>query len=45
MVTSRIARWLLLLQEFDFKIVYKLSKVHFILDHMSKISHGEPVED
>jgi len=40
-VTSRIARWLLLLQEFDFKVVYKPSRFHFLLDHLSKISHGE----
>ncbi len=44
MVTCRIARWLLLLQEFDFKVVFKPSKVHFLQDHMSKINHGEPIK-
>jgi len=33
LVTSRIAKWLLLLQEFDFKMVYKLGQIHFVLDH------------
>jgi hypothetical protein len=44
MVTSQIARWLLLLQEFDFKVVYKLNKVHFLSNHLSRINHGEPAE-
>jgi hypothetical protein len=43
MVTGRIARWLLFLQEFDFKVVYKPSRIHFVLDHLSQISHGELV--
>jgi hypothetical protein len=30
-----------MLQEFDFKVVYKLNQVHFLLDHLSKINHGE----
>ncbi len=30
-----------MLQEFDFKIVYKPSRFHFLLDHLPKISHGE----
>jgi len=36
--------WLLLLQKIDFKVVYKLGRVHFLLDHLSRISHGELVE-
>ncbi len=40
-VTSQIARWFLLLQEFDFKVVYKPSRIHFVLDHLSQIGHGE----
>ncbi len=44
MVTSQIARWLLLLQEFDFKVVYKPSKIHFLPNHLSRISHGGPAE-
>jgi len=42
--TGQIAKWLLLLQKFNFKVVYKLSQVHFLLDHMSKICHGEPTK-
>jgi hypothetical protein len=34
----------LLLQKFNFKVVYKPGQVHFLLDHMSKISHGEPTK-
>jgi hypothetical protein len=48
MVRSHIARWLLLLQEFNLKIVYKLGQVHFVPDQLFQISHGEPtirVED
>jgi hypothetical protein len=43
-IIGRIAKWLLLLQKFDFKVVYKSSWVHFLLNHLSKISHGEPIE-
>lgn len=43
-VIGWIAKWLLLLQEFDFKVVYKLGKIHFLLEHLLKISHGEPIE-
>ncbi len=44
MVTSQIARCLLLLQEFDLKVVYKPGRVHFLANHLSIISHGEPKE-
>jgi hypothetical protein len=47
-MTGQIARWLLLLQELDFKIIFKLGRVHFLLDQLSRINHGEPtigVED
>jgi hypothetical protein len=40
-ITSRITRWLLLLQEFDFKVIFKLGRVHFLLDQLSIINHGE----
>jgi hypothetical protein len=42
-VTGRIARWLLLLQEFDIKVIFKPSCVHFLHDQLSKINHGESV--
>ncbi len=31
-ITKWIKRWLLLLQEFNFKIIYKLGKVHVVPD-------------
>jgi hypothetical protein len=40
-VTCQIARWLLLLQEFHFKVVYKPSRIHFVLYHLPQIGHGE----
>jgi hypothetical protein len=40
-LSSQITRWFL--EKFDFKIVYKPGQVHFLLDHVSKISHGEPI--
>jgi hypothetical protein len=39
--TGRIAQWLLLLQEFDFKIIYKPEKVHFVLDQLSCARNGK----
>ncbi len=41
---SQIAIWIWLLQEFDFKVVYKPGRVHFLLDYLSKISHEEPTK-
>jgi hypothetical protein len=43
-IISWIARWILLLQEFDFEVVCKLGQVHFLPNHLSKINHGELVE-
>jgi hypothetical protein len=40
--TSQIDRWLLLLQEFDFKVIFKPRHVHFLLGQLSIINHGEP---
>jgi hypothetical protein len=39
-VTSRIAKWLLLLQEFDFKVIFKPGWVHFLPNQLSIIDHG-----
>jgi hypothetical protein len=41
LITGQIARWLLLLQEFDFQIILKLGLVHFLIDQLSKINHEE----
>ena len=35
--TGRIARWLLLLLEFDFLVVVRKGKQHYMADHMSRI--------
>jgi hypothetical protein len=40
-VTSQIARWLLLLQEFDFKIIFKPDQVHFLHYQLSRINDGK----
>jgi hypothetical protein len=40
---GRNSRWILLLQEFDFKVVLKLGRIHFLPDHLSRINHGELV--
>ncbi len=42
-VTWQITWWLLLLQEFNFKVIYKLGKVHFVLDQLSHAKNGEPI--
>jgi hypothetical protein len=41
-VIGRITRWLLLLQEFDFKVIFKPGWVHFLHDQLSRINHGKP---
>ncbi len=35
-VSGRLARWLLLFMEYDFKIVYKLGRSHLMVDAFSK---------
>jgi len=40
-VIGHIVKWLLLLQEFDFKAIYKLGWIHFVLDQLSQKNHGE----
>ena len=42
MFRGRIARWLLLFLEFDFKVVYKLGKTHHMADALSRLPNGEP---
>ena len=41
--TGRIARWLLLLLEFDFSVVVRKGKQHFMADHLSRVPSGEKV--
>jgi len=40
-ITGQIARWLLLLQEFNFKVIYKLGKVHFIPNQLLRTTNGK----
>jgi hypothetical protein len=35
-----IARWLLLLLKFDFKVIYKPSQVHFLPNHLTRSIMG-----
>ncbi len=41
-VIGWIARWLLLLQEFNFKVIYKLGKVHFVPNQLLDAKNAEP---
>ncbi|KAL3699575.1 hypothetical protein R1sor_017597 [Riccia sorocarpa] len=43
-ITGRIARWLLLLHEFDFTVVYKLAKINILADQLSRIEMGREIE-
>jgi hypothetical protein len=38
-----LLKWLLLLQEFDFKVIFKPSRVHFLPNQLSIINHGVSV--
>ena len=42
-LTRKLARWMLLLQEFDFVIQYRPGTQHTIADFLSKIDNGEMV--
>ena len=41
-LSGRIARWVLLLEEFDYTVQYKPGKKHLRADHLSRLE-GEPV--
>ena len=41
-VSGRLARWLLLFLEFDFKVIYKLGKTHGVHDAFSRNEGAEP---
>ena len=40
-VSGRITRWMLLLQEYDFEVVNKLGRSHVMVDHLSRIENRE----
>jgi hypothetical protein len=42
-IQGRVSRWLILLQEFKFKIIVKPGKNHVIADQLSRIKSGEAV--
>jgi hypothetical protein len=37
-VSRRITKWLLLFLKYDFTIVYKLGKIHVVVDALSRLS-------
>jgi hypothetical protein len=41
MFGGRICKWLLLFQEYDFEIVFKLGRMNKGPDHLSRLEHGE----
>lgn len=47
-LSGRIARWVLLLEEFDYTVEYKPGKMHHQADHLSRLSEtigSAPIED
>ena len=41
-VSGRLARWLLLFLEFDFKVIYKPGKIHSVVDAFSRNEGVKP---
>jgi hypothetical protein len=41
MLGGRICRWILLFQEYDFEIMVKPRRMNKVLDHLSRLEHGE----
>ena len=47
-LSGRLARWVLLLEEFDYQVEYKPGKMHKQADHLSRLSeeeNKEPIDD
>ena len=42
MPRGRIARWILLLQEFHYSVIHKPGREHAIADYLSKLDTGDP---
>jgi hypothetical protein len=40
LLRGRIYRWILLFQEFDFKVIVNLGKLNIGLDHLSRVTNG-----
>ena len=44
-LTGKLARWMLLLQEFDFDIQHRLGTQHAVVDYLSRIENGSEAVD
>ena len=44
-LSGRLARWILLLTEFDYTIQYKPGKMHLQVDHLSRLSEEVATEE
>ena len=43
-LTGKLARWMLLLQEFDFTIQHRPGAQHAVADFLSRLDNGEKIE-
>ena len=44
-LTGKLARWMLLLQEFDFNIQHRSGMQHAVADYLSRIENGADAVD
>ena len=44
-LTGKLARWMLLLQEFDFTIQHRPGAQHAVEDFLSRLDNGEKIVD